>query len=133
MRGSASWDLRPGWHRTGSLGGSGWRRTGSLGGSGAELQLHDLLTDSNDLLTWQVGFSRLAPRMTMTRTLKLYALPETPQTRGLRQLREGDCEVPPRVWREGGLGCGEREVYGVGRGRSTVWREGGLRCGEREV
>ena len=41
----------------------------------------------------EVGFSRLAPRMTMTRTLKLYALPETPTTRGLRQLREADSEI----------------------------------------
>jgi len=40
-----------------------------------------------------VGFSRLAPRMTTTRTIKLYALPEQAQTRGLRALRESDCEV----------------------------------------
>ncbi|KAL1499435.1 hypothetical protein AB1Y20_011640 [Prymnesium parvum] len=39
----------------------------------------------------EVGFSRLAPRMTITRTLKLYALPDTPATRGLRPLRESDC------------------------------------------
>lgn len=39
-----------------------------------------------------VGFSRLAPRMTMTRTIKLYALPEQPQTPGLRPLVEADCE-----------------------------------------
>jgi glycylpeptide N-tetradecanoyltransferase len=36
----------------------------------------------------QVGFSRLAPRMTMVRTIKLYALPDAPQSRGLRPLRE---------------------------------------------
>lgn len=41
----------------------------------------------------EVGFSRLAPRMTTTRTIKLYALPDAPQTRGLRQLRESDCAV----------------------------------------
>ena len=41
----------------------------------------------------EIGFSRLAPRMTMTRTIKLYALPDAPQTRGLRQMREGDCET----------------------------------------
>jgi len=41
----------------------------------------------------EVGFSRLAPRMTTTRTIKLYALPDAPVTRGLRQLREADCEV----------------------------------------
>jgi len=31
--------------------------------------------------------------MTTTRTIKLYALPEAPQTRGLRPMRESDCEV----------------------------------------
>jgi len=41
----------------------------------------------------EVGFSRLAPRMTLTRTIKLYALPETPQTPGMRPLVEADCEV----------------------------------------
>ena len=29
----------------------------------------------------EVGFSRLAPRMTLTRTIKLYQLPEQPQAR----------------------------------------------------
>mmetsp|Transcript_52537 Transcript_52537/g.87148 ORF Transcript_52537/g.87148 Transcript_52537/m.87148 type:complete len:481 (-) Transcript_52537:742-2184(-) len=41
----------------------------------------------------EVGFSRLAPRMTMVRTIKLYALPDAPQTRGLRPLKDSDCEV----------------------------------------
>lgn len=41
----------------------------------------------------EVGFSRLAPRMTMVRTIKLYALPDAPQTRGLRPLKEVDCEI----------------------------------------
>jgi len=40
----------------------------------------------------EVGFSRLAPRMTLTRTIKLYQLPEQPQTPGLRPMRETDCE-----------------------------------------
>jgi len=40
----------------------------------------------------EVGFSRLAPRMTMARTVKLYSLPDQPQTQGLRPLREADCE-----------------------------------------
>ena len=38
-----------------------------------------------------MGFSRLAPRMTLTRTIKLYQLPDAPQTPGLRALREADC------------------------------------------
>lgn len=37
-----------------------------------------------------VGFSRLAPRMTMARTLKLYKLPDVPQTPGLRQMEGRD-------------------------------------------
>jgi len=41
----------------------------------------------------EVGFSRLAPRMTLTRTIKLYALPEAAQTPGLRPITEADCEV----------------------------------------
>ena len=47
-----------------------------------------------------VGFSRLAPRMTTTRTIKLYALPEQPLTRGIRPLREADCEVCSRLLNE---------------------------------
>ena len=38
-----------------------------------------------------VGFSRLQPRMTMARTLKLYKLPDAPQTPGLRQMRAEDA------------------------------------------
>jgi glycylpeptide N-tetradecanoyltransferase len=38
-----------------------------------------------------VGFSRLQPRMTMARTLKLYRLPDAPLTPGLRQLRAEDA------------------------------------------
>merc|ERR1711998_163769 len=34
----------------------------------------------------EVGFSRLAPRMTMSRTIKLYQLPEEPLLPGLREL-----------------------------------------------
>ena len=41
----------------------------------------------------EVGFSRLAPRMTLTRTIKLYALPEQTQTPGLRPIADADCEV----------------------------------------
>ncbi|CAL8463739.1 g3273 [Coccomyxa elongata] len=37
-----------------------------------------------------VGFSRLAPRMTLARTLKLYKLPEQPVTEGLRHLEPKD-------------------------------------------
>ncbi len=37
-----------------------------------------------------VGFSRLAPQMTMARTVKRYALPAAPLTPGLRDLRASD-------------------------------------------
>lgn len=37
-----------------------------------------------------VGFSRLQPRMTMARTLKLYKLPEAPLTVGLRPMEQRD-------------------------------------------
>lgn len=39
----------------------------------------------------EVGFSQLKPKMTMSRTIKLYSLPATTQTPGLRQLTKGDC------------------------------------------
>jgi glycylpeptide N-tetradecanoyltransferase len=37
-----------------------------------------------------IGFSRLAPRMTLQRTIKLYRLPDTPQVPGIRALEERD-------------------------------------------
>jgi glycylpeptide N-tetradecanoyltransferase len=37
-----------------------------------------------------VGFSHLAPRMTIARTIKLYKLPETPQLKGIRPLQASD-------------------------------------------
>ncbi|GAX73599.1 hypothetical protein CEUSTIGMA_g1050.t1 [Chlamydomonas eustigma] len=37
-----------------------------------------------------VGFSRLAPRMTMARTIKLYKLPDEPLTPGLRPIKQED-------------------------------------------
>eukprot|EP01126_Amoeba_proteus_P013118 TRINITY_DN1548_c0_g1_i7.p1 TRINITY_DN1548_c0_g1~~TRINITY_DN1548_c0_g1_i7.p1 ORF type:complete len:286 (-),score=48.49 TRINITY_DN1548_c0_g1_i7:692-1549(-) len=39
-----------------------------------------------------VKFSYLKPRMTMSRTIKLYQLPSQTSTPGLRRLREEDCE-----------------------------------------
>jgi len=39
----------------------------------------------------EVGFSQLRPRMTMARTIKLYALQPKPVTQGLRPLRRADC------------------------------------------
>jgi len=38
-----------------------------------------------------VNFSRLQPRMTLARTLKLYKLADVPQTPGLRQMRAEDA------------------------------------------
>merc|ERR1719198_941392 len=38
----------------------------------------------------EIGFSRLMPRMTMARTIKLYKLPDTPQLDGIRAMREED-------------------------------------------
>mmetsp|Transcript_9450 Transcript_9450/g.13083 ORF Transcript_9450/g.13083 Transcript_9450/m.13083 type:complete len:398 (-) Transcript_9450:108-1301(-) len=38
----------------------------------------------------EIGFSRLAPRMTMARTIKLYKLPNEPQSTGLRPMRPED-------------------------------------------
>lgn len=38
----------------------------------------------------EIGFSRLAPRMTMSRTIKLYKLPEEPQTVGIRPMEKKD-------------------------------------------
>ena len=40
----------------------------------------------------EIGFSRLAPRMTMARTIKLYKLPETPQIAGFRAMQPGDVK-----------------------------------------
>uniref|UniRef100_A0A7R9V3N1 Glycylpeptide N-tetradecanoyltransferase n=1 Tax=Chlamydomonas euryale TaxID=1486919 RepID=A0A7R9V3N1_9CHLO len=37
-----------------------------------------------------VGFSRLAPRMTLARTIKLYKLPDAPLTPGLREMQPKD-------------------------------------------
>ena len=37
-----------------------------------------------------VGFSRLQPRMTLARTLKLYKIPDTPQIPGIRLMRPAD-------------------------------------------
>lgn len=40
----------------------------------------------------EVGFSRLQPRMTMSRTIKLYKLPDEPQTPGFREFELGDVQ-----------------------------------------
>ncbi|GJP70869.1 hypothetical protein CLOP_g1763 [Closterium sp. NIES-67] len=44
-----------------------------------------------------VGFSRLAPRMTMSRTIKLYRLPEQPATPGLRAMERRDVPAVCRL------------------------------------
>mmetsp|Transcript_13207 Transcript_13207/g.40606 ORF Transcript_13207/g.40606 Transcript_13207/m.40606 type:complete len:429 (+) Transcript_13207:81-1367(+) len=41
----------------------------------------------------KVGFSRLAPRMTMMRTIRLYTLAEQPATPGLRKMEKGDIDA----------------------------------------
>lgn len=41
----------------------------------------------------KVGFSRLGQRQTMARMLKLYRLPDTPATKGLRPMKESDVEA----------------------------------------
>eukprot|EP00392_Amoebophrya_sp_AT5.2_P007460 g7475.t1 len=40
----------------------------------------------------EVGFSHLAPRMTLSRTIKLYALPEQGQLEGFRKMEEKDVD-----------------------------------------
>lgn len=47
-----------------------------------------------------INFSRLAPRMTMARTLKLFKLPETTQTPGLRPLTKADIPQVTELLRE---------------------------------
>lgn len=44
-----------------------------------------------------VGFSRLQPRMTLARTLKLYKLPDAPQVPGIRLMRPDDSDQV-RTW-----------------------------------
>lgn len=44
-----------------------------------------------------VGFSRLAPRMTMSRTIKLYRLPDAPATPGLRTMERRDVPAVTRL------------------------------------
>jgi glycylpeptide N-tetradecanoyltransferase len=39
----------------------------------------------------EVGFSKLAKRMTLSRTIKLHKLPETPGTKGLRPMKKEDA------------------------------------------
>jgi len=48
----------------------------------------------------EVGFSQLKPRMTLGRTIKLYALPAAPATPGLRQLRKEDCSSAAKLLNE---------------------------------
>ncbi|DBB08722.1 hypothetical protein WJX82_007365 [Trebouxia sp. C0006] len=44
-----------------------------------------------------VGFSRLQPRMTMARTIKLYKLPDKPKTPGIRPLEKRDVPQVTRL------------------------------------
>jgi len=47
-----------------------------------------------------VGFSRLAPRMTMARTIKLYKLPEAPLTPGVRAMEQRDVPGVTRLLKQ---------------------------------
>lgn len=47
-----------------------------------------------------VGFSRLAPRMTMARTLKLYKLPDRPLTPGVRPMQSVDVPSVTKLLQE---------------------------------
>ncbi|KAL4269705.1 hypothetical protein GQ457_HM000850 [Hibiscus cannabinus] len=46
-----------------------------------------------------VGFSRLGPRMTMSRTIKLYKLPDSPATPGFRKMELRDVPAVTRLLR----------------------------------
>ncbi|KAL8161001.1 hypothetical protein V2J09_012490 [Rumex salicifolius] len=46
-----------------------------------------------------VGFSRLGPRMTMSRTIKLYKLPDSPTTLGFRKMELRDVPAVTRLLR----------------------------------
>ncbi|KAH9608823.1 hypothetical protein KSS87_014295 [Heliosperma pusillum] len=46
-----------------------------------------------------VGFSRLGPRMTMSRTIKLYKLPDSPVTPGFRKMELRDVPAVTRLLR----------------------------------
>jgi len=47
-----------------------------------------------------VGFSRLAPRMTMKATIKLFQLPPEPLTPGFREMKAEDCEAAQKLVNE---------------------------------
>eukprot|EP01023_Acetabularia_acetabulum_P058856 TRINITY_DN7008_c0_g2_i2.p1 TRINITY_DN7008_c0_g2~~TRINITY_DN7008_c0_g2_i2.p1 ORF type:complete len:266 (-),score=52.74 TRINITY_DN7008_c0_g2_i2:360-1157(-) len=47
-----------------------------------------------------VGFSRLAPRMTMARTIKLFKLAEEPITAGVRDMQEKDAPIISKILNE---------------------------------
>lgn len=47
-----------------------------------------------------VGFSRLGPRMTMSRTMKLYKLPDSPVTPGFRRMELHDVPAVTRLLRD---------------------------------
>ncbi len=48
----------------------------------------------------EIGFSRLAPRMTMARTMKLYALKGAPSTPGIRPMEMRDVPAACKLLRE---------------------------------
>lgn len=48
----------------------------------------------------EVGFSRLGPRMTMSRTIKLYKLPDSPITPGFRKMELHDVPAVTRLLRD---------------------------------
>ena len=48
----------------------------------------------------EVGFSRLGPRITMSRTIKLYKLPDSPVTPGFRKMELHDVPAVTRLLRD---------------------------------
>jgi len=54
----------------------------------SECRYHHRSLNAKKLI--EVGFSRLGPRMTMARTVKLYKVPESPQLPGMRKMEKKD-------------------------------------------
>lgn len=71
-----------------------------------------------------IGCSRLAPRMTMARTLKLYKLADQPVTPGLRQMEARDV---PQVRQGAGASSSGGGVEGLSELQPTMARTAAYR------